>query len=71
MAHVGLDGVHRQVELAGDLGRRQFGRQVAQDLDLALAERLAQAPPISPSPPGGAAGFLPASKFRIWEIKTA
>jgi hypothetical protein len=44
VAHAGLDGVHRQVELVGDLWRGELGRQVAQDADLALAERLAQAP---------------------------
>jgi len=71
VAQVGFDGVHRQVELAGDLGRRQLGRQAAQDPDLAVAERLAQAPPIFPSPSGGAAGFLPATRFRSWEIKSA
>jgi hypothetical protein len=35
-----LDGVHRQVELVGDLRRGEPGRQVMQDADLAVAERL-------------------------------
>src|SRR6266567_6698071 len=37
--HVGLDGVHRQVELVGHFGRGELGGQVAQHPDLAVAER--------------------------------
>ena len=44
VARVGADGVDREEQLTGDLGSRELGRQVAQDADLALAERLAQAP---------------------------
>src|SRR3954468_15664361 len=41
VAQVGPDGVHRQVELPGDLRHGQAGGQVAQDAALRLAERLA------------------------------
>src|SRR5260370_10223678 len=37
---VGLDGVRRDGQLAGDLRPGQVGRQVAQHADLAVAERL-------------------------------
>ena len=40
VAHVGGDGVHRHGQLAGDLLRRQVGRQVTQDASLAVGERL-------------------------------
>jgi hypothetical protein len=40
--HVRPDGVHRHVELAGDLRRGKAGLQEAQDAGLGLAERLEQ-----------------------------
>jgi hypothetical protein len=39
MAHVGSDRVPRDVQFVGDLRCRQVGGQVAQDPDLAFAER--------------------------------
>jgi hypothetical protein len=40
VADVGPDGVVREVQLAGDLGHGQVGGQVAQQPDLAIAQRL-------------------------------
>ena len=37
VAHMGADGVDRDVQLAGDLRPREIGRQVAQHAQLALA----------------------------------
>ena len=42
LAHVGLDRVDRQEQLAADLGRREVARQEAQDGQLALVERLGE-----------------------------
>jgi hypothetical protein len=44
VAHVGLDGVRRHGQLAGNLRRRQVRRQVAQYADLAVAQRLERRP---------------------------
>jgi hypothetical protein len=38
--HVGGNGVYRQEELAGDFRRGEVSRQVAQDADLAVGERV-------------------------------
>ncbi len=40
VAHMGLDGVGGDVEFVRDFGCRQVSRKVAQDPDLAFAERL-------------------------------
>jgi hypothetical protein len=40
VAHMGLDGVGRDVEFVRDFGCRQVSREVAQDPNLASAERL-------------------------------
>src|SRR5580692_3373315 len=43
VSHVRPDGVHRQVQLPGDLRGRKVGRQVPQHAGLAVAERRVQA----------------------------
>jgi LuxR family transcriptional regulator, maltose regulon positive regulatory protein len=44
VAHVGLDGVDRDVQLAGDFRPGQVGRQVAQHAQLAVAQRFHRQP---------------------------
>jgi hypothetical protein len=55
MPDVGLDGVHRQVQLGGDFLNREAGGQEAQHSDLGLAQRLAQDPRLG----GGGAARRP------------
>ena len=40
MTQVRLDGVEREVQLGGDLGRREVAREVPEDAQLGVAERV-------------------------------
>src|ERR1700745_3582639 len=47
VAHVGLDGAEREVELPADLGRGEVAWQVSEHTQLAFAQVLAQLRPLA------------------------